>query len=103
MAEGVETEGRERFKCCGVECRVEMGRDLVWSGGSEGLVGRRCRRHWPQYRTGEVCLVEVGGACRRGVGRGWSLVERIVEEYRDGLVDWSWGRAHYMQWRVGVT
>ena len=35
------------------------------------------------------------------MGWGWSLVERIGEEYWDGLLDWS--RAHHMQWGVGVT
>ena len=35
------------------------------------------------------------------MGWGWGLVERIGEEYWDGLLDWS--RAHHMQWGVGVT
>ena len=34
---------------------MEVWRDLVWSGGSEGVERR-------EAGTGEVCLVEVGGS-----------------------------------------
>ena len=30
------TEGREGLQSCRVEGGMEVGRDLVWSGGSEG-------------------------------------------------------------------
>ena len=30
------TEGREGLQSCWVEGGMEVGRDLVWSGGSEG-------------------------------------------------------------------
>ena len=106
------SEGRERFEWCRVEgrlemvrrmgmvyywrwCRVEgrveMRRDLVRPGRGEGRVrqGSHCWRD-------EVCLVQAGGTHWGAVGWGdhwtssgnwswdWSLVERIVKEYRYG-------------------
>ena len=40
---------------------MEVWRDLVWSGGSEG-VERREAGTGTGTGTGEVCLVEVGGS-----------------------------------------
>ena len=55
MVDSVRTERFEGFELCGVEGWVEVWRDLVWSGGSEGVERR-------EAGTGEVCLVEVGGS-----------------------------------------
>ena len=38
---------------------MEVWRDLVWSGGSEGVERRETGTG---TGTGEVCLVEVGGS-----------------------------------------
>ena len=73
------TEGREGLQSCWVEGGMEVGRDLVWSGGSEGRgwshygsYYRSCYRSY--YRSVEMSLVEVGGNNRWSVGWSRSLI-----------------------------
>ena len=69
------TEGREGLQSCWVEGGMEVGRDLVWSGGSEG-------RGWSHYGSSyrsyhgsvEMSLVKVGGNNRWSVGWSRSLI-----------------------------
>ena len=88
---------------------MEVGRDLVGSGGSEGRVEggqwrrRRWRRRLVRVNCVEMCQVEVGGIDRGtvGLGRCGRLIQRIVEEYRDGNC-WR-SRSHQVEARLGVT
>ena len=100
VVRGVDRADWER-----VEGGVEVGRDLVRSGGSEGGVEggqwRRRGRRLVGVDGVEMCLVVVGWKhMGRGRGRG-GLIQRVVQEYRDG--NWWRCRSHQVEGRLGVT
>ena len=81
------TEGREGLQSCWVEGGMEVGRDLVWSGGSEGRgwshYGSYYRSYYRSYYGSyhgsyhgsvEMSLVKVGGNNRWSVGWSRSLI-----------------------------
>ena len=77
------TEGREGLQSCRVEGGMEVGRDLVWSGGSEGRgwshYGGSYRSYYGSYHGSyhgsvEMSLVKVGGNNRWSVGWSRSLI-----------------------------
>ena len=69
------TEGREGLQSCWVEGGMEVGRDLVWSGGSEGRGWSHYGSYYRSYHGSvEMSLVEVGGNNRWSVGWSRSLI-----------------------------
>ena len=89
---------------------MEVGRDLVRSGGSEGWVEGglwRWRGRLVRVNYIEMCLIVVRGIDGGTVGLDWwgrgrgrgRLIQRIVEKYRDGDRSWS----HQVEGRLRVT